>query len=134
MGRLSAAGVLAAMNAASAVVVPSRTTEGFSLVALEAAHAARPVIATGVGGLAETVQDGVTGLIVPPDDPAALAAAINRLLDDPGLASMMGLAAQDRALAHFGVEPCLSGYRGLYHDLATVGIPERMLEAERRGA
>jgi glycosyltransferase involved in cell wall biosynthesis len=81
MGQLSVDDVTSVLNRASIVLVPSRAIEGFSLVALEAAHLGRPVIGTRVGGLTETIEDDVTGAIVPPDDPAAMAAAIKRLLD-----------------------------------------------------
>jgi glycosyltransferase involved in cell wall biosynthesis len=63
---------------AHALVVPSRR-EGLGIVALEAMAAGRPVVASRVGGLVETVEDGVDGILVPPDDPAALAAALRRL-------------------------------------------------------
>ncbi|MCU1463410.1 MAG: glycosyl transferase group 1 [Acidimicrobiales bacterium] len=72
------AALLDLIDRAHAVVVPSRR-EGLGLVALEAMARARPVIATRVGGLTEVVVDGVDGLLVPPDDPAALATAIRRL-------------------------------------------------------
>src|SRR5207245_4136839 len=62
---------------------PSRF-EGLCLAVIEAQAAGVPVVATPVGGIPENVVDGETGLLVPPRDPAALAAAINRLLEDPG--------------------------------------------------
>ena len=67
-----------ALSRAHALVVPSRR-EGLGLVALEALAAGRPVIASRVGGLIETVEDGVDGLLVEPDDPVALATALRRL-------------------------------------------------------
>jgi glycosyltransferase involved in cell wall biosynthesis len=56
----------------------------------------RPVVATDVGDLGAVVADGETGLLVPPGDPAVLAAAIGRLLDDPDLATRMGAAGHAR--------------------------------------
>ena len=79
-------GLLAAVDA---VAVPS-WNEAFSLVAVEAMATGRPVVATRVGGLAETVEDEVTGLLVPPRDDAALAAAFIRLAEDPALAEHLG--------------------------------------------
>jgi glycosyltransferase involved in cell wall biosynthesis len=75
---------------------PSRF-EGLCLAVLEAQAAGVPVVATPVGGIRETVVDGVTGLLVPPDDPEALATAILRLLDDPRLARRLVDAARDQA-------------------------------------
>jgi glycosyltransferase involved in cell wall biosynthesis len=66
------------MDAAQVLVVPSRR-EGLGLVALEAIARGRPVIASRVGGLPETVRDGVDGILVPPEDPRALADALHRL-------------------------------------------------------
>lgn len=109
--------VAALMRTASAVLVPSRTMEGFSLVALEAAQAARPVVASRVGGIPETVEDGVSGILVAPDDPAALAAGIDRLLSNPSLADRMGLAGQRRARSHYDLGRCVAEYRDLYRDL-----------------
>ena len=69
---------------AAVVACPSRR-EGYGVVAREAMAYGRPVVATAVGGLLDAVEDGVTGLLVPPRDPAALRAAIERLLGDAEL-------------------------------------------------
>ena len=66
---------------ASVVVVPSRR-EGYGMTAREAMAYGRPVVATAVGGLVDAVEDGVTGVLVPPGDAAALRAALERLLGD----------------------------------------------------
>jgi glycogen(starch) synthase len=84
----------------SIVVVPSRS-EGFSLVALEAAQAGRPVVATRVGGIPEVVIDGETGLLVRAEAPAAMAAAILALLRDPGGAERMAAKARRWAEGSF---------------------------------
>jgi glycogen(starch) synthase len=110
------------MDHASIVLVPSRDTEGFSLVALEAAHAARPVIGTRVGGIVDTIEDGVTGLLVPPDDPSALAGAIAQLLDDPARTEVMGQAAHARAEERFPFELCVDGYHRVYEELQVTGL------------
>lgn len=89
-----------AMRDAHAVVVPSRR-EGLGIVAVEAMALGRPVIASAVGGLVETVRDGVDGLLVPPDDPAALRAALQRLpLPPPGGAAVERHAPASVAAAH----------------------------------
>jgi glycosyltransferase involved in cell wall biosynthesis len=67
--------------------------ENFPHVAVEALAVGTPVIATAVGGVPEIVRDGVNGLLVPPDDPTALAAAIARLLDDAALRGRLAAAA-----------------------------------------
>jgi glycosyltransferase involved in cell wall biosynthesis len=77
-------------------LVPSIWAEPFGIVALEAMAAGRPVIASRIGGLADLVADGETGLLVPHGDPAALRQAMARLLADPSLRERMGRAAQGR--------------------------------------
>ena len=81
---------------AAVVVCPSRR-EGYGVVAREAMAHGRPVVATAVGGLTEAVEDGVTGLLVPPRDPAALRAAIERLLGNAELRRRLGEAARELA-------------------------------------
>jgi glycosyltransferase involved in cell wall biosynthesis len=108
------------ISTASVVVVPSRTIEGFSLVALEAAHLARPVVASCVGGLPETIEDGRTGVLVPPDDADLLAEAIGDLLADHARAVGMGEQARRRA-ARFDVADCAAGYADVYRGLGLIG-------------
>jgi len=84
------------LSTASIVVVPSRS-EGFSMVALEAAQAARPVVAARVGGIPEVVVDGETGLLVATESPVALASAILQLIGDPAGAAVMAANARRRA-------------------------------------
>ena len=67
------------------------------MVAREAMAYGRPVVATAVGGLVEAVEDGVTGLVVPPCDPGALRAAVERLLEDLELRRRCGEAARGTA-------------------------------------
>jgi glycosyltransferase involved in cell wall biosynthesis len=85
------------------VALPS-WTEGLPLVVLEAMAQRRPVVATPVGGTPEVVVDGETGVLVPPRDPGALAAALRRLLDDADLRRRMGDAGYERVREHFSEE------------------------------
>jgi glycosyltransferase involved in cell wall biosynthesis len=97
-------------------VLPSRS-EGFSNAIVEAMAAALPVVATSVGGNAEAVEDGVTGLLVPPEDPAALSAAIIRLLSDPSQARTMGIAGKALAAENFTTEAMMNRITAVYRDL-----------------
>jgi glycogen synthase len=101
------------INTATLLVVPS-WREGFGLVALEAAHMARPVVATRVGGLPEVVVDGRTGLLVEQGDAKALADAVITLLTHPEVAVQMGQAARNRAIACFSWDHCVDAYEKLY--------------------
>jgi glycosyltransferase involved in cell wall biosynthesis len=96
-------------------VLPSRS-EGIPLTALEAMARGLPVVATRVGGLPEVVADGVTGLLVPPDDPAALAQAIVRIGRDPAGGLRMGQAGRRRVEQHFEIRRMVADYEALYLD------------------
>ena len=94
---------------AQVAVVPS-LYEGFSLPAIEAMACGVPVVATTGGALPEVVgTDGETGLLVPPNDPGALAGAIGRLLDDPDLRARLGDAGRQRVLGRFTWEGTARG-------------------------
>ncbi|MEM6357649.1 MAG: glycosyltransferase family 4 protein [Pseudomonadota bacterium] len=115
--------VHARMSASDIVVMPSRWREPFGLVALEAALACRPVVASATGGLREIVVPGETGSLVPPCNPQALTEAIVALLDDPQLAVSMGARARTRAVAEFGVGSMIQGYENVYRSVALEGAP-----------
>jgi glycosyltransferase involved in cell wall biosynthesis len=106
------------------VVVPSRG-EGFGMVALEAMERGRAVVASDVGGLPEIVEDGVTGIVVPPDEPEALAAALLELLRDPARAAAMGAAGRVRALAAFSQGRCTDRIEELYRAALETGSRRR---------
>ncbi len=91
--------------------------EGMSNALLEAMAAGLPVVATAVGGTPEVVVDGVTGFLVPPRDPQALADAILRLLRDPELRQRMGEAGRARVAAHFSIEQMVHKTEALYEQL-----------------
>lgn len=94
-------------------VLPSRF-EGLCYAVIEAQAAGVPVVATPVGGVRENVRDGETGVVVPPDDPVALAAAVNRLLEDRAEARRLAEAARDRALARYGLPRMVAETIALY--------------------
>lgn len=81
-------------------VLPS-LREGFPLVLVEAMACGLPVVATRVGGIPEVVEEGLTGLLVPPNDSRALAEAVNSLLDDPQRMRSMGAKGRQRVMEHF---------------------------------
>jgi L-malate glycosyltransferase len=105
---------IAARLAAFDVAVAPSVNEGFSLALAEAMAAGCAVIASKVGGMAEMVEDGVTGLLVPPDDEEALAAALIKLLDDGQLRLRLGDAARASALMRFDREKIIDRIERLY--------------------
>ena len=105
-----------AFEEAHVVAMPSRF-EPLGMVAAEALALGRPVVAARVGGLPDIVEDGVSGLLVPPGDPQALADALARLLADPELAEDLGARGSARVRRDFGEEAVLPRYRRLYAEL-----------------
>jgi glycosyltransferase involved in cell wall biosynthesis len=110
-GRLTHADLPAAYAAAGVVVVPSRLDragdrDGLPNVVLEAMASGRPVIATDVAAVATAVRDGDTGLLVPPDDPDRLAAALDRLAADGGLRRRLGRNGREAAVAGHELRSC----------------------------
>jgi glycosyltransferase involved in cell wall biosynthesis len=88
----------------SVVCLASTDVESAPICMLEALATGRPQVATAIGGIPKIVDDGVTGLLVPPGDVPALAEAIGKILSDQILAEKMGRAARERALEHYSVE------------------------------
>ncbi len=105
----------ALLQRASLFVLPSQT-EGISLTLLEAMASGLPVVATRVGGNPEVVLDGVTGLVVPPRQPIALADAILQMRSNRAAAQRMGRAGRARAEAHFDVRSMVAAYESLYRN------------------
>ena len=102
-------------------VLPCVSAEGLSNTLLESMAAGVPVVATTVGGNPEVVEQGVTGFLVPPRDPPALAQAICRLLDSPELAARFGQAGRKRVTERFSLERMVQETESLYLDLLNRG-------------
>jgi len=105
------------LAAADIVVLPS-VTEGMPNAVLEAMALGRPVVATRVGGVPELVEEGETGILVPPNDPSSLAAALCRLIEDPARATRLGNAARLRAAERFAKERMVAATAGVYEDVS----------------
>ncbi|MFN8543333.1 MAG: glycosyltransferase family 4 protein [Candidatus Binatia bacterium] len=105
--------IAACLAAADVVAMPS-LQEGLGVAALEAMAAGRPVVASRVGGLAEVVQDGESGLLVPPGDAGALAAALARLERETGLGARLGEAARAAVAARYTTARMAEGTLACY--------------------
>lgn len=103
---------------AADVVVLSSVQEGLPRVILEAMVASKPVVATDVGGCSQAVVHGETGLLVPPRNPEALAAAIEEILADPDRAAQMGKAGSQLVHEQFTVEAMVRSHIDLYKRLS----------------
>lgn len=99
------------------VFVMSSHAEGLGTAVADALAARRAVVATRVGGIPDIVEDGVEGLLVPPRDPAALAAAIGRLLDDPELRRRLGEAGRAKVERSFSVDAMVEGNLAVYREM-----------------
>ncbi|MFH5821532.1 glycosyltransferase [Georgenia sp. AZ-5] len=106
------------------VVVATPWYEPFGIVPLEAAACGRPVVGSAVGGLLDSVDDGVTGVLVPPRDPAALAAALAPLLADPARRHRYGAAARRRALTRYGWDRVAASTEAAYETVRQPAMRE----------
>jgi glycosyltransferase involved in cell wall biosynthesis len=101
------------------LVLPSYAHEGIPQIILQAQATGRPVVATAIGGIPEVVEDGITGLLVAPRDPEALAEKIALLLDDASLREKMGRAARQRAETEHSRDRMGERLLALYESLST---------------
>ena len=106
------------LAAADVFAVPSRR-EGQGIAALEALAAGVPVVASRVGGLAEMLTDGETALLVPPDDPEALATALSRLQSDSRLGRNLTESAASLIRSRYRLETMLTAVTGVYLETGT---------------
>ena len=95
------------------VLVLTSHAEANPVSILEAMAAEKPVVATRVGSVPETVLDGVTGYLAAPGDEAAISARVVQLLRDPGRAAAMGRAGREHVIAHWSVQHMVEGYQDL---------------------
>jgi glycosyltransferase involved in cell wall biosynthesis len=117
LGSIRQPDLFALYTAADVVVVPSVWPEPLSRVIFEAMALLRPVVATAVGGSPEQVEDGVTGLLVPKRDAAALAGAVSNLLLDPERRKRMGEAARHRLATVFDEERLVTALLAVYREV-----------------
>ncbi|MHB9861077.1 glycosyltransferase family 4 protein [Streptomyces sp. YIM S03343] len=120
-GGLTGDALVAAMRSAALLVLPSLTeAECHPMAPMEAMACGTPVVGSDVGGIPHVITPGVTGMLVRPGDPDALAAACRRLLQDGDLADRMGAAGRRRAVEHFAwptlTDRYLQLFRSLVHD------------------
>ncbi len=122
-GQVSAEALQQAYAAADAFVLPAIVdrrgdTEGLGVVLLEAMNQRVPVVASRIGGIPDIVEDGVSGLLVPPGDAAALAAALERLAREPDLAARLGDAGYRRLRERFSWEAIVARWEAVYQAAA----------------
>ncbi len=108
---------VAAVCAATDVMVLTSDNEGTPVAFIEAQAAGLPVVGPHVGGMATVVEDGKTGRVIPQGDEEGLATAVRALLEDPAMSKRMGEAGQLRAFDRFGIDRLVDDVDALYHEL-----------------
>jgi glycosyltransferase involved in cell wall biosynthesis len=112
------------------VFVMCSVMEGLCTSILDALARRRPVVASEVGGMPEIVEEGATGRLVPPRDPAALARAVVDLLTDRQQAERLALAGRERVESRFSVDAMVEGTLGVYRDVLRGDTGGRVVKAE----
>lgn len=103
---------------AEIAALPSFGDEGVPQSLMQAAACGLPAVSTPVGAIAEAVRDGLTGVLVPPREPPALAAALLRLMRDPALRARMGAAALQHAQRSFGIDAMIDAMESVFASVA----------------
>jgi glycosyltransferase involved in cell wall biosynthesis len=116
LGHQSQAQVASLLKGAEMFVLPSRA-EPFGVSLLEAAACRRPIVASAVGGIPEIITDGLSGLLVPPDDVDALSAAMLRLLERPEIGRALGESAYQTVATRFTGRAMGARYESLFAGL-----------------
>ena len=104
------------LHEAHVLILPSRS-EGMPNVLLEGMSFELPVIASRVSGVVDIVNDNVDGLLIPSEDPQALADAMKRIIAKPGFATQLGRQARKKVISEFSLESVADKYSGLYEEL-----------------
>ncbi len=102
------------LDSLTCLVLPSRVREGFGMVIVEAMARRIPVIASNIGGIPEIIEDGKTGILIPPANPSLLARAILELVSDLAKANTMGILGRERLEKMFTVEVMAKNYERFY--------------------
>jgi glycosyltransferase involved in cell wall biosynthesis len=121
---------ISALLIASDIGLLASHQEGFSNAVIEGMYAGLPMVVTDVGGNAEAVVDGETGIVVPPHDSRSFAEAIVRLATDPALRRSYGAAGRRRVEAHFSLDSCVGRYEALYRGLLAGKSPRQIPEIQ----
>jgi glycosyltransferase involved in cell wall biosynthesis len=130
-GWLAAQDLARELAQASVVAMPSLWPEPFGLVGIEAHAAGRPVVASATGGVADWLQDGISGLSVTPGDEQALAAALNELLADPARQAAMGEAGRKLVAARYTPKHHVDALMRAYRSARTTWESNRRRESNR---
>jgi glycosyltransferase involved in cell wall biosynthesis len=121
---------VAALLACADIGILASHEEGFANAILEGMASGLPMIVTDVGGNAEAVVDGVTGLVVPSRDPASLGDAVLKLADDARLRRRMGEAGRERVERYFTIDRCAAHYAQFYAGLLEGKSPADIVELD----
>jgi hypothetical protein len=107
-------------------VAPSRF-ESFGLILLEAMMFSKPVVATDIGGMREIITDGVSGVLVQPDDPTELVAALRRLIDSRKLRDRIGRGGRDAYAASYTLDKMAESAERFYEGIVRLPVPDAVL-------
>lgn len=124
--------VPALLQQADVFVLPSRS-EAFPNSAIEAMAAGLPVVASAVGGLLDLIEDGRTGVLIPPGDPEQLAAALRRLMANPALAATIGQTARAEVQRRYSFDRMVTAFERLYVDTLRTRAVARTRRTEAAG-